>query len=149
MNYFIFYWFMSSIWWKCILKREKMMKYGMKRKKSHGYDENSNPIIMNCTSFCEWDNKKQIETTFEVIMTNSCKWCDSENVQRVRFINTMIIRNVKEKTMNQQEKIKIITFICSSGDKIGVYEVILYMFRMKGICVSINFNQILFVSVFE
>ena len=50
-----------------------MMKYGEKRKQSLEYDENGNPIIMNSTSFCEWDNKKQIETTFGVIMTNSCK----------------------------------------------------------------------------
>ena len=50
-----------------------MMKYEEKRKQSLRYDENNNPIMMNSTSFCEWDNKKQIETTFEVIMTNSCK----------------------------------------------------------------------------
>ena len=50
-----------------------MMKYGVKRKQSLRYDENSNPIIMNSTSICEWDNKKQIESIFEVIMTNSCK----------------------------------------------------------------------------
>ena len=41
-----------------------MMEYEEKRKQSLEYDENSNPIIMNSTSICEWDNKKQIEQTF-------------------------------------------------------------------------------------